>query len=148
MRSYFLYFIFFTSLISFAQEEIAETNVNENEKQVSFAVIEEIPVFKGCEEIDKNYRHDCFNLKITDHIKKNFKYPKKAQRDNIQGKVYVTFLIDKEGNVGNIKTRGAHPILQKEAYRIVSLIPKMKPGIQKGKPVMVKYGLPINFKFR
>ena len=39
----------------------------------------------------------CFDLKIADHIKKNFKYPKKAERDNIQGKVYVTFIIDKEG---------------------------------------------------
>jgi periplasmic protein TonB len=147
MKKYLLLIILFTNL-SFSQDEIIIIDENSETTELPFAIIEEIPVFKGCGEIDKNYRNDCFNLKIADHIRKNFKYPKKAVRDDIQGRVNVTFIIDKEGNIGNIKTRGGHTVLQEEAYRIVSLIPKMKPGIQKGKPVRVKYGLPINFKLR
>jgi protein TonB len=144
MKKYLLSLIILFTNLSFSQEDLTTTDSTE----VGFKIIEEIPVFKGCEEIDRNYRMKCFDLKIADHIKKNFKYPKKAERDNIQGKVYVTFIIDKEGNIGNIKTRGSHPILQKEAFRIISLIPKMKPGMQKGKPVNVKYGFPLNFKLQ
>ena len=85
---------------------------------------------------------------MNEHIKKHFKYPKKAQRRNIQGRVYVQFVIDKEGNVVDVDTRGADPILQTEARRIFSLLPKMKPGVQRGKPVNVRYAMPLNFKFK
>lgn len=121
---------------------------NEDSKKLAFEVIEEIPIFPGCEDIARDYRKDCFNLKIAEHIKTNFKYPKKALKKNIHGRVLVSFIINKEGNIVNIETRGADSILQKEARRIFSLLPKMKPGIQRGKPVNVKYGMPLNFKLQ
>ena len=57
------------------------------------------------------------------------------------------FAIDKNGVVTNIKTRGPDKILEKEAIRIISLLPKMTPGMQRGKAVKVTYSLPINFKY-
>lgn len=113
---------------------------------VPFAIIEEVPIYPGCEDFERNKRMECFNTKVTEHINTTFKYPLKARKKNIQGRVLVLFLINKEGEITNIETRGGDPILQTEALRIVRLLPKMKPGMQKGKPVNVKYSLPINFR--
>jgi periplasmic protein TonB len=142
MKKYFLTFLVIFTSNSFSQEEME----NENKEEITINIIEDIPVFPGCEDIERDYRINCFNLKISDHIKINFKYPKKALKRNIQGRVLVSFIINKEGNIVNIDTRGADPILQTEAYRIVRLLPKMTPGSQRGKPVNVKYTIPITFK--
>ncbi|WP_320815832.1 energy transducer TonB [Flavobacterium sp.] len=157
MKKTIFIFLFFVSLISFSQEEnvpkevVLTTNDSLKGKEldnVPFAIIEEIPVFPGCEDVEKKERMNCFNAKMSEHIKANFKYPSKAQKRNIQGRVSVQFVIDKEGNVVDVQTRGADPILQTEARRIFSLLPKMKPGFQKGKPVKVRYGMPLNFKLQ
>jgi periplasmic protein TonB len=118
--------------------------------ELPFAVIEDIPLFPGCEMVAKSKRLDCFNEKMAAHIKKNFNYPQVAAEDGIQGRVSVQFLIDKEGNVTDIKMRGPKggELLEKEAMRIISKLPKFTPGKQRGKPVRVKYGLPINFKLQ
>lgn len=157
MKKIFFIFLFLVSLNSFSQEinELKEVTITTNDSlkgksldNVPFAVIEEIPVFPGCEDVVKKERLDCFNDKMSEHIKTNFKYPSKAQKRNIQGRVSVQFVIDKEGNVVDVQTRGADPILQTEARRIFSLLPKMKPGFQKGKPVNVRYAIPLNFKLQ
>lgn len=157
MKIIFFIFLFFACLKSFSQEEnipkevVLTTNDSLKGKEfdnVPFAIIEEIPIFPGCEDVERKERMNCFNDKMSKHIKTNFKYPSKAQKRNIQGRVNITFIIDKEGNVVNVQTRGADPILQTEARRIFSLLPKMKPGFQKGKPVRVKYGMPLNFKLQ
>ena len=146
--------IAFITLLLFPVFLFSQTDVpfpeleNEDSKKLAFEVIEEIPVFPGCENIERKESIDCFNNKMSEHIKANFKYPKKALRRNIQGRVNVVFIIDKEGNVTDIRTIGADPILESEARRIFSLLPKMKPGFQKGKPVMVKYGVPLTFKIQ
>ena len=142
MKTFLLAFLAFFTSLTFSQEEME----NENQEEITINIIEDIPVFPGCEDIERDYRIDCFNLKISDHIKTNFKYPKKALKRNIQGRILVSFIINKEGNVVNIDTRGGDPILQTEAYRIVRLLPKMTPGLQRGKPVNVKYTIPITFK--
>jgi protein TonB len=65
----------------------------------------------------------------------------------IQGKVYVSFFIEKDGTISDVNViRGVHKSLDKEAIRVVKSIPKLKPGLQKGKKVKVKYTLPINFR--
>ena len=69
MKKYLLSLIILFTNLSFSQEDLTTTDSTE----VGFKIIEEIPVFKGCEEIDRNYRMKCFDLKIADHIKKNFK---------------------------------------------------------------------------
>ena len=157
MKNIFFIFLFLVSFNSFSQEEnipkevVLTTNDSLKGKKldnVPFAIIEEIPVFPGCENIERKERMNCFNAKMNDHVKMHFKYPSKAQKRNIQGRVSVQFVIDKEGDVVDIQTRGADPILQTEARRIFSLLPKMKPGFQKGKPVNVRYAVPLNFKLR
>ena len=146
--------IAFITLLLFPVFLFSQTDVpfpeleNEDSKKLAFEVIEEIPVFPGCEDAERKVSVDCFNARMNEHIKKHFKYPKKAQRRNIQGRVYVQFVIDKEGNVVDVDTKGADPILQTEARRIFSLLPKMKPGVQRGKPVNVRYAMPLNFKLK
>lgn len=127
---------------------LVNDEIKNGESSVPFAVIEEVPSFPGCEELPRNERLPCFNTKVSEHIKATFKYPPKARIKNIEGRVLVMFVINKEGDITNIETKGGDPILQTEALRIVRLLPKMKPGMQKGKPVNVKYALPITFKLQ
>lgn len=115
---------------------------------IPFAIIEEVPIYPGCKDIERNKRMDCFQEKMWEHINSTFKYPPKARKNNIEGRVLVLFIINKDGEITKIETKGGDPILQTEALRIVRLLPKMKPGMQKGKPVNVKYALPITFKLQ
>ena len=78
-------------------------------------------------------------------IQSKFKYPHMAKELGIQGKVYVQFAIDGKGAIAGIRTRGPDTNLEKEASRIVSLLPKMTPGMQRGRAVRVPYSIPINF---
>jgi TonB family protein len=82
------------------------------------------------------------------HIAKNFRYPEIAQKKGIQGRIIILFLIGKDGNVTGIKTRGPDPILEKEAVRIISLLPKIKPGEVGGIKVRVPFSTAINFKLQ
>lgn len=77
------------------------------------------------------------------------KYPMIAQENNIQGKVFVQFVIEKDGSVSDVKVaRSVDPSLDKEAIRVVKAMPKWKPGKQRGKPVRVSYTVPINFQLQ
>ena len=116
------------------------------DETVAFALVEEVPVFPGCEEVLKANRRNCFQKQMQMHIAKNFRYPKIAQTKNIQGRVFVQFTIDIDGTVESIRTRGPHPILEKEAKRIISRLPKIKPGSKDGKLVKVPFSIPITFK--
>ena len=80
------------------------------------------------------------------HITKNFRYPEIAQEMGIQGKVYVQFVIDKDGSITGIRTRGPDKNLEKEANRIIAKLPKMTPGKQRGRPVRVPFSVPITFR--
>jgi TonB family protein len=111
---------------------------------MSIETVEEIPVAKNCASSVK----DCFNEKMMEHIKLNFQYPERAAENEIQGKVIVSFVINKEGNVVDIETTGGHRILQTEAKRIISLLPRFTPAKHKGENVSVTYSVPINFRLR
>lgn len=126
----------------------SETGINEVDEDIPFSVVEEVPVFPGCENVEKNNLMQCFNEKMLRHIRINFNYPEEAIDENIQGRVNVSFVINKEGNVSNIKVykKPNLEIIEKEALRIIQLLPKMKPAIQRGKNVNVQYIIPINFK--
>ncbi|MFC5195618.1 energy transducer TonB [Bizionia hallyeonensis] len=126
---------------------VDEVIVEEIEEEVSvpFSVVEDVPVFPGCSGNNVALRN-CFSAKITEHIQKHFKYPESALDLGIHGKVYVMFIIDSQGRVSNIRSRGPDPQLEKEAERIIGLLPIMQPGKQRGKPVKVPYSIPINFK--
>lgn len=140
-------------LLSFGQEERKEISqtavVKEDEKEdseLTFIKLEAPPIYPGCENTPVAEQRECFDTKLGEHVVRHFRYPKEALNNNIQGRVLVQFIINKEGKVEKITTRGPHPLLEEEAFRIISRLPKMKPGMQKGKPVKVKYAIPINFK--
>lgn len=80
------------------------------------------------------------------HVVKNFNYPQTALDMGIKGRVFVIFVISPEGEITKVRTRGPDKILEDEAQRIISKLPKMIPGKQRGKPVSVPFSLPINFK--
>ncbi len=113
---------------------------------VPFAIIEDVPVFPGCEGLSKADQRTCFQQKIQEHVAKNFTYPETAKELGIQGKVFVLFTIGRDGIVTGIKTRGPDALLEKEAHRIIASLPKMKPGRQRNRNVSVPYSIPIFFK--
>ena len=119
----------------------------EEEVEVAFAVIEDVPVFPGCEGLSKGETKDCFQKKMQEHVLKNFNYPETALQLGIQGRVSVIFVVDSKGHVTGIRSRGPDKILEKEAERIIGLLPNMQPGKQRGKPVRVAYAVPIFFKY-
>jgi protein TonB len=122
----------------------------EIDEEVPFAVIEDIPVFPGCEKVVKSKRLECFQEQMAKHIKKNQQYPERAMEDGIQGRVSVLFVIDKDGSITNVQVRGPKggELLEKEAKRVIEKLPKFKPGMQRGKAVKVKYSQPITFKLQ
>ncbi|OEK09262.1 energy transducer TonB [Flavivirga aquatica] len=128
-------------------EDIEVGEVDEGEYVVvPFAIIDDVPTFPGCEGLAKKDKKACFNRKITEHISKHFDYPQEALDLSITGKVYVQFDINAKGEVANIQKRGPDQILEKEAVRLISLLPKMKPGKQRDMNVSVRYSVPIYFK--
>ncbi|MEP2277780.1 energy transducer TonB [Maribacter sp.] len=133
------------------EEEIVEVEdviVDEIEEDVDvpFAVIEDVPVFPGCE--NESDKRACFNKMIQKHIGKNFRYPEIAQEMGVQGRVSVMFVIQKDGSIGNVRMRGPDKNLEKEAARIIGKLPKMTPGKQRGRAVRVPFSIPINFKLQ
>ncbi|MBU3820924.1 energy transducer TonB [Flavobacteriaceae bacterium XHP0103] len=130
--------------------EIEEMVVEEVEEDVPvpFAVIENVPVFPGCENQKSNdAKRKCMSDKITDIVQKRFNKDLASDLglSGIQ-RINVMFKIDKSGNIAEVMARGPHPALSKEGEKVVSYIPKMKPGQQRGKPVTVQYVLPIIFQ--
>ena len=133
------------------QEEIVEeVEVVEEDLDldVPFAIIEDVPLYPGCERVPKSQRRDCFQKEIQKHISKNFRYPEIAQEMGIQGRVFVQFTIQKDGSISGIRTRGPDKNLEKEANRIISKLPRMTPGKQRGRPVRVPFSIPITFKLQ
>ena len=117
------------------------------EKEIDFDSVERPPIYPGCEPYTQQLR-SCTQRKIQTHINKNFRYPEFAQKTGIQGRVFVQFIIDKDGSIVGIKTRGPHPILEIEAKRIISILPKFIPGYVDGKAVRVPFSMPITFKLQ
>ncbi|WP_308993087.1 energy transducer TonB [Mariniflexile litorale] len=119
----------------------------EEDVEVPFAVIENVPVFPGCEGGDNTAKRDCMSKKIQDFVNKKFNVDL-ASELGLSGRqrINVIFKIDKTGNVVGIRARAPHPGLEKEASRVIGLLPKMQPGKQRGKPVTVPYSLPIVFQ--
>jgi TonB family protein len=100
-----------------------------------FQVVEEMPEFPGG-------IGECLKF-----LGKNIKYPVEAQQAGAQGKVIVQFVVEKDGSIANPKVvRSIDPNLDGEAIRVISIMPKWKPGMQKGQPVRVKYTVPVTFR--
>ena len=130
--------------------EVEDVVIEEEEEiiDVPFAVIEDVPVFPGCEDVEKNQLRNCFQEKMNKHIKRNFRYPEIPQEMGIQGSVFVNFIISEDGSITNIRMRGPDKNLEGEAKRIISLLPNMTPGKQRGRPVRVPFSIPIVFRLQ
>lgn len=122
------------------EEEIVE--------DIAFVVIEDVPIFPGCKGNNSELRA-CFSDQIAKFVSARFNIGLAADLGLTPGsiqKIFVIFRIDKNGNITDINARAPHKQLQEEAIRVIGLLPQMTPGRQRGKPVGVKYGLPIVFK--
>lgn len=81
------------------------------------------------------------------YLRKNIKYPAICRENNIQGKVIVTFVVNKDGSIVDVEVaKGVNPALDKEAVRVISQMPNWQPGRQLGRPVRVRYSVPVNFR--
>lgn len=102
-----------------------------------FDVVEVMPQFPGGQ------------IAMLQYMMKNIKYPKQAMKEGIQGRVTVSFIVEKDGRVTNVRLlRSVQSALDKEAIRVVKSMPKWTPGKQNGKPVRVRFNLPIMFKLK
>lgn len=129
-------------------EEIMEIEEEEDvEEDVPFAIIEDVPVYPGCKG-NKDQLRACLQDMITKHVNRKFNADLASDLGLAPGikRIFVMFKIDKSGNIVDVMARAPHKRLEQEAIRVVQLLPKMTPGKQRGRPVGVKYSLPIAFK--
>jgi len=123
---------------------VAEDEIPE---EIPFVLIENAPVFPGCEnEKTEKDKRACFQSQMLKHIQKNFRYPEMAQEMGLEGRVSVMFTVQTDGSIGNVRLRGPHESLESEAARIISKLPRLIPGKQRGTAVKVPYSIPITFK--
>jgi protein TonB len=129
--------------------EVDEIEIEEvvEDVEVPFAVIENVPVFPGCERGSNADKRKCMSDKIAKFVQRKFNTDLAGDL-GLSGRqrISVIFKIDKSGNVTGVRSRAPHPRLEKEAARVINMLPKMKPGRQRGKPVTVPYSLPITFQ--
>lgn len=129
--------------------EVEEVEVEEIEEdiEVPFSVIENVPVYPGCEKGNNAKKKACMSEKISKFVQKKFNTDLAGEL-GLSGRqrISVIFKIDKNGNITGVRSRAPHPRLEKEAARVINMLPKMKPGKQRGKAVIVPYSLPIVFQ--
>ena len=100
-----------------------------------FDVVEVMPQYPGGQ------------IAMLQYLMKNIKYPEQAMKEGIQGRVTVRFIVEKDGSISDVKpVLSVHPLLNKEAVRVVKSMPKWSPGKHNGKPVRVRFNLPVMFK--
>ena len=137
--------LLFIPLVSFGQDDEKKNN---SHNEASSQNIEVMPLFSDCKNVIKSKQRKCFQIKMNQHISKHFFYPKYAQKAGLQGKVYVSFIIEKDGTIGEIKARGTHRILENAAIKIIKKLPKFIPGTINGEPASVPFSIPITWRLR
>jgi len=123
-------------------------NKETNQEEIPFALIDQVPLFPGCEGLASNEEQKkCMSQKIQEHVQKNFDTKIGSELDLTgTNRVIVQFKINKEGKIADVKARAAHPILKEEGIRVINSLPQMVPGKQNGQEVGVMYSLPIVFQ--
>ena len=115
-----------------------EAPVEEEEEEVVFVIVESMPEFPGGQQA------------LFKYLSENVKYPVIAQENGIQGRVICQFVVNKDGSIVDVEVvrSGGDASLDKEAVRVIKTMPKWKPGKQRGKPVRVKFTVPVSFKLQ
>ena len=124
---------------------------NDNVKETAIASSEEIGeavIIKPISPtVDEEFSYN--GMSLMQYLGKSIKYPTIAQETGTQGRVIVQFVVNKDGSIVDVKVvRGVDPYLDKEAIRVISTMPKWKPGEQRGKPVRCKFTVPVMFKLQ
>lgn len=120
---------------SMSLQKVADSSLNSKSTEKTFDVVENMPSYPG----GRNAMIAFFSS--------NMKYPEAAKKKGIHGRVIVNFVVDKDGSITEAKVvRSVDPLLDKEALRLVNLMPKWKPGAMDGKPVRVRYSVPFTFR--
>ena len=122
---------------TFVAPVVEEEEEEEESAQQIFTVVEKQPEFPGG------------TAELFKYLSKAIKYPVIAQENGIQGRVVCSFVVNRDGSIVDIQVmRGVDPSLDKEAVRVISEMPKWKPGEQRGKPVRVRFILPVQFRLQ
>ena len=123
-----------TEWVDLDDYDVVEVEPEPEEEEI-FMVVEDQPEFPGG------------TAALLEYLRKNIKYPAFCRENNIQGRVLVTFIVNKDGAIVEPEVvKSVNPSLDKEALRVISQMPNWKPGSQRGKPVRVKYTVPVNFR--
>lgn len=117
------------------EQAVSQVAVDNDDNPLNFRIVEQLPEFPGG------------MVAFVQWLTQNLNYPVIAQRQNIEGKVVISFIINKDGTIVDSKiAKSAHPLLDKEAMRLIRIMPKWKPGMQNNKPCRTMFAIPINFK--
>ena len=124
------------------------SDIEKDDDPVNFSILEEAPIFRGCEGLTKEENRRCFESKMARFVQKHFNGDLAGELGLSSGKYRIStqFVIDKKGDIVDLQIRAPHTKLKKETQRIVRKIPKFTPGKQQGKEVKVRYTLPITFQ--
>lgn len=132
-RILFFVMVLMVNMVSVGQDVRKDKDARTEQDGAIFTIVEQMPEFPGGMEA------------LYQFLAANIKYPG-GPDDCVNGKVIVSFVIEKDGTVSDAKVvRKLHPAFDEEALRVVKLMPKWEPGRQDGKPVRVQFNLPINF---
>ena len=115
----------------------AQKTVVSKKNQKVFDVVEQMPEFPGG------------IAAMLEYLMQNVKYPEDAEKQKVEGRVIANFVVETDGSISDVKVfKQVFPSLDAEAIRVLEAMPKWTPGKQNGKPVRVKYTVPVNFKLQ
>ena len=127
-------------MIVFSNATMAQTNSGDSANKIEgdsvriYDVVEQMPSFPGGTQA------------LVEYLSKHIKYPVVAEEKRIQGRVIVTFVVERDGSVTDVRVaKSVHAFLDKEAVRVVSGMPRWIPGKQNGKAIRVRYTVPVTF---
>lgn len=125
-------------------------DLNELEDPIPFAVVESVPVFPGCENESSNEgRKNCFQTQLLTYVSENFEYSEAARQLKIQGRIIISFVVEKNGQVSSVQLlRSVDPWLDEEGLRVISSLPNIEPAKQRGKPVRMSFVVPIKIELK
>jgi len=141
-KTILLLFLIVLSQLAFAQED--------NSKETSLSFVEITPIYQGCEDETSNYfRKQCFSKKINEHFFEYFDVRRATKKTKLKPgiyKIFISFIVNTEGNITKIKTKAPHKNIEKEARRVMKFVPKIIPGKVNGTYVDVPFSLPVTFR--
>lgn len=134
-------------ICSFGQTFNDNSKSETKDSEISMSEIETVPLYPGCKNRSNSENRKCISNKISEFVMWNFNTDI-AKNLGLSGnqRIAVIFKIDTKGKVRDIRIRAPHPKLEKEAIRVINMLPRMEPGTKNGKPVIVPYSLPITFQ--